>query len=307
MKSPNAAGRSSKPNVSSLDLAVCSVCDTILQPRFGKLSWRQQSSDSKQLDLRLFLKNIYRIGERVHLHLFPFMTNRQPPVDSAVPSSSPSWLGCLLVAAGSCTFTITAAFVKGEHGSVLGLMQGRFVVSWILAFFVVVVARKKRMPDLSFGGPVPLRSKLLLRGTLYWIQVASWWVAVRHIPIGDITAAAQAAPIVTSFLAKRFLAEELSRFFAAAAACALLGISLLSGGAQASGGGGHKDGSEIVGVSAFAVVRPGALQLRCAVVRIQRGCSSPIGLWRIMSALRSGFEPRWRQGQVVGGQAAANM
>eukprot|EP00929_Paragymnodinium_shiwhaense_P076876 TRINITY_DN39578_c0_g2_i1.p1 TRINITY_DN39578_c0_g2~~TRINITY_DN39578_c0_g2_i1.p1 ORF type:complete len:187 (-),score=14.79 TRINITY_DN39578_c0_g2_i1:214-774(-) len=186
-------------------------------------------------------------------------------------------------------------------------MQGRFVVSWILAFFVVVVARKKRMPDLSFGGPVPLRSKLLLRGTLYWIQVASWWVAVRHIPIGDITAAAQAAPIVTSFLAKRFLAEELSRFFAAAAACALLGISLLSGGAQASGGGGHKDGSEIVGVSAFAVVRPGALQLRCAVVRIQRGCSSPIGLWRIMSALRSGFEPRWRQGQVVGGQAAANM
>jgi len=59
-------------------------------------------------------------------------------------------------------------------------------------------------------------------------MVAAWWVAVQHLPLGNITAAAQASPLLTALLAKLILAEELSRYFLPCSATAALGIGCLA-------------------------------------------------------------------------------
>eukprot|EP00662_Eupelagonemidae_sp_cell21_P044204 gene44203-39008_t len=75
--------------------------------------------------------------------------------------------------------------------ALLPLMLGRFAVSWALSLTAVATARGCGM-GLHPLGPPPTRRLLVVRGALYWALVASWWVAVRRIPLGDVTAAALA-------------------------------------------------------------------------------------------------------------------
>jgi len=144
---------------------------------------------------------------------------------------SDRFLGCVLVALSSCTFTATAALVKIATSSLLQLMEGRFLVSWLLALSALGAGRActiLNLPQLDPRGPPGLRCVLLLRGAIHWLQVAAWWLVARRLPLGDVTAAAQAAPLVSSVLASKCLGEALSRNFRGAAILAVIGMACLS-------------------------------------------------------------------------------
>jgi drug/metabolite transporter (DMT)-like permease len=80
---------------------------------------------------------------------------------------------------------------------------------------------------------------------------------MRHLPIGNATSAALVSPLLTALLAKLFLAEDLSRYFAVAASLAAIGIICLAvTGDNDSRQSKHKAStvsSEIFGLGAFAV------------------------------------------------------
>lgn len=137
--------------------------------------------------------------------------------------------GCVLVAAASCTFSATAAFVKLSDLPLLPRTQGRFLVSWMLAVLVLKsFSGRCSIRTLGLQGAKGVRRLLLLRGVLYWGQVAMWWLAVQNLPLGDLTTAAQGAPILTSVLAWRFLNEPLSKYFSVVVIAALSGMSSLA-------------------------------------------------------------------------------
>lgn len=173
------------------------------------------------------------------------------------------FLGCVLLAGASCVFTGTSAIVKSNTQPLLPLLQGRFFVTWVLTLMAMGVGRFYGFPKMDLRGPPELRSILLLRGGLYWLLVVSWWVAMRHFPIGNLTAGAMAAPVVTALLARVLLKEPLSKYFAGCICLVVAGGACLVYGAR---GGHHAD---TAGAVAFAIAF-GAMSSLPLLVRISR-------------------------------------
>lgn len=156
-------------------------------------------------------------------------------------------LGCVLLASASCVFTATAAIVKSNKQPLIPLLQGRFLVTWVLAVVAMRAGRFCGLRKLDWWGPSKLRRILLLRGGLYWILVVSWWLAIRHFPIGNLTAGAMAAPVVTVLLARVLLKERLSKYFAGCMCLVLVGGCCLIVDSR------HGPHADVLGAVAFTV------------------------------------------------------
>lgn len=173
------------------------------------------------------------------------------------------FLGCVLLAGASCVFTATSAIVKSNKQPLIPLLQGRFLVTWVLTLVAMGAGRICGLRKMAWWGPPNLRRILFLRGGLYWILVVSWWLAIRHFPIGNLTAGAMAAPVVTALLARVLLKEPLSKYFAGCICLVVVGGSCLIVDSR------HGPHADVLGTVAFTVAFA-AMSSLPLLVRISR-------------------------------------
>ena len=129
--------------------------------------------------------------------------------------------GFALMAAGGLVFASMGALAKLASPSVptFELVAARSAVAWVV---VEIVRRQARVP-LVFHD----RGALLLRSLAGFIAVASYFYALRYIPLGDAVLLNNASPVLTSIGAVWLLGERMTVAKVVAMLASMVGVWLL--------------------------------------------------------------------------------
>ena len=119
--------------------------------------------------------------------------------------------GTLLVVSGACIFALVAMVVKVDPLPILLATELRFLVSWVVAIFFMLLFREQR--GLHWFGPAESRTWLLLKSFLSFAFILCWWNGLRYAPVGNCVAIIYCSPIITAVLAKLLLEEDLGSLF----------------------------------------------------------------------------------------------
>ena len=138
-------------------------------------------------------------------------------------ASASRWRGIALMAAGGLLFSLMGAMAKAASDTLptFELVLFRSVVTWIV---IELVRRQARVP-LEFHG-VPI---LLSRSIAGFIGVASYFYALRYIPLGDAVLLNNASPVLTTLGAVLLLGERMTVTKGVALAASMAGVWLLVG------------------------------------------------------------------------------
>jgi len=136
-------------------------------------------------------------------------------------------------------FGAVAVLIKLTSLPTLLMLQCRSAVELVITFAIATMLPRGGSAteggsssisthlDTQLLGPPPLRTWLILRALVHWGFLATWWLSLANMPLGDATAILYCGPVFTAIFARIVLRQKLKPSFAPLICLDTLGLILI--------------------------------------------------------------------------------
>ena len=128
-----------------------------------------------------------------------------------VQTAANTIFGMMIVAFATGLVCACGAIAQYDGGSILQLMLGSYILQNIMCWCWWCI--RKPSQATNWFGDSPHKCNIWTRGVLYWVMMFCWWKGLEMVPIGDAEAILFVSPMLTVFLARVLLKEQLPRLF----------------------------------------------------------------------------------------------
>uniref|UniRef100_A0A6U6KMX1 EamA domain-containing protein n=1 Tax=Zooxanthella nutricula TaxID=1333877 RepID=A0A6U6KMX1_9DINO len=147
-------------------------------------------------------------------------------MSSDVPNSEWQRMGTAFVVLGALTHATVSLVIKENPFPLLLTTQIRWAVATAISAPLFLTYRASL--HLKFCGPGGAPFWPVLKGSVVFLYILLWWLAVRDAPLGDCTAVMQTTPILlTPVVTRLVLGESWPRYLVIRAPLAIVGLALV--------------------------------------------------------------------------------